>query len=133
MKHVTEHLTVHPIESEKPTAQSRQSFEVTPKGRAVWVAMSEAYGDGWIRKHGEKANFSWCRNLEKFSKEEIAEAVDYFQNHGGQFPPSLPDFISACRIPRDRAKGMQKRLATPEPDPELVEANLKKLKEIMAG
>lgn len=64
----------------------------------VWSAMTEMYGDNFIKKHGEVPTPIWSSMLKNMPIVRIKRGLRTTFNSGSDFPPSLPKFMEYCKM-----------------------------------
>jgi len=62
----------------------------------VWSAMTQMYGEAWIKKYGEKPNPVWTRMLKDIPLNRIQRGLRRTVEASSDFPPSLPKFAEYC-------------------------------------
>lgn len=62
----------------------------------VWSAMTQMYGETWIRKFGDSPNPVWRKQLEHISIPRIRRGLARVRDEGLEHPPSLPKFVEMC-------------------------------------
>jgi hypothetical protein len=62
-----------------------------------WEAMEEIYGKAWVKQFGDKPTQIWTRKLYELGVEKITIGIDELIYNNHKFPPSLPEFIRACK------------------------------------
>ena len=86
----------------------------------VWSAMTQLYGEPWIKKMGERPNEVWRKFLEQMPIHRIKRGLRKCVEEGSDFPPSFPKFAEYCsstfgeqteqpllpRAPRDEEKAL---------------------------
>lgn len=95
----------------------------------VWSAMTQMYGDAWVKKHGEEPTEIWRKLLSTMSEEQIKKGLRATFDSGNEFPPSLPRFAEYCKgapsLPEAKA------LPRPEGNYEVQMAAIDEMKKIL--
>jgi hypothetical protein len=73
-----------------------------------WAKMAVLYPGNWSKhfkteKQLALAMQEWGAELEKLTLEQIKTGLDRLKDKGGDFPPSLPEFVFLCK---DTTKGL---------------------------
>ena len=62
-----------------------------------WEAMGEIYGKAWAKQFGTEPAPLWTRKLYELGVEKIKIGINELIDNNYKFPPSLPEFIQACK------------------------------------
>ena len=62
-----------------------------------WAAMEEIYGKAWTKQFGTEPSQIWRKKLYQLGVEQIYIYNDELIDNNHKFPPSLPEFIKACK------------------------------------
>ena len=62
-----------------------------------WAAMEEIYGKAWTKQFGNEPSQIWRKKLYQLGVEKITIGIDELIDNNHKFPPSLPEFIRACK------------------------------------
>jgi len=95
----------------------------------VWYAMTQMYGEQWIKRYGEHPTELWRKMLKDMPVERLKRGLRGALEAHGDFPPSLPKFIEYCSIRFDEQHPTA--LPKPRPDPAKALESLKKIKHIL--
>ena len=96
----------------------------------VWKAMTQMFGDAWIKRHGESPRPVWVTQLSKLPDGKIQKGLRECADSGADFPPSLPAFLAMCRRQPNTLPEF-KALPRPWPDEEVATEAFDKLREIL--
>lgn len=77
--------------SGKPTAVSSDD-----RAFRVWAMLGEMYGAAFVAKYGASPGPLWRSEIAKLSDAELEAGIARLMDAGGAFPPSLPEFRTAC-------------------------------------
>ena len=109
-----------------------------------WTRMAEIYGHKWVSQFGEVCDLNgdlssaaqtWSQGLASIPMENISEGFSTLVKKGGEWPPSLPEFLAMCQ-PEKRLAAYHKMvtaLPAPRVDPQLVEDSLAQIRAILKG
>lgn len=99
------------------------------KADTVWSAMTQMYGEAWIKKHGESPTEIWKKLLAGMTETQIKRGLRATFESGNEFPPGLPKFAEYCKggaqLPEHRM------LPKPKGDPEKAMAAIEEMKRIL--
>lgn len=62
----------------------------------VWAAMTQFYGQKWIKEHGEHPPELWRKMLAEIEPHRIKRGVRKVFESGSDYVPSLPKFMEYC-------------------------------------
>lgn len=109
-----------------------------------WTRMAEIYGHKWVSQFGEVCDLNgdlssaaqtWSQGLASIPMENISEGFSTLVKKGGEWPPSLPEFLAMCQ-PEKRLAAYHKMvtaLPAPPVDPKVVEDSLAQIRAILKG
>lgn len=137
MKHVGD-LT----QPSEPSAPTRTTPKAIPQTwiAALFAKLQVRYGHKWSSFHptDEMASLAmdeWRSGLAGLTGEQIKQGLETWE---GEWPPSLPEFKQACigsqaGLTHNTAayKFSKKALPKPKADPEIVKAELAKMREVI--
>lgn len=89
--------------SNSPTSDETESFENTLSERRaakVWLRLREMHGDRFLREFGSQPNETWRAAIDRLSDDEIRQALKTLAEKGSPHPPTLGEFVAACRPPK---------------------------------
>jgi len=95
----------------------------------VWSAMTQLFGDSWIKKHGEKPPELWRKLLKDIPKERILRGLKRCTADHREFPPSLPKFMEYTAKTFDEV--YPPALPKPLGDPAIALKSLQEMKTIL--
>jgi len=115
-----------------------ESSTSSPRMVQVWVRFAEIYGHKWTSQYGDKYLESWAAGLSGLTAQELANGFRWcVTQRNDPWPPSLPEFRSACimgafdglpsgdeayRLGVDYASAVQYGRDVPETIPAIAEA-----------
>ena len=115
--------------AEEKDAKARVVGRNDSPAHIVWSAMTQMYGDQWIKKHGEEPSELWRKLLKDMPEEQIKKGLRATFDQGSEFPPSLPKFAEYCKgapaLPESRM------LPKPPGDPEKALEAIEEMKRIL--
>jgi hypothetical protein len=95
----------------------------------VWSAMTQLYGEAWIKKFGPEPTEVWRKMLIGIPNDRIKRGLRACVESGSDFPPSLPKFLEYCA--ERFGENDQQKLPKPIADTEMALASIEKMKEIL--
>ena len=96
----------------------------------VWSAMTQLYGEPWIKKYGEQPNEVWRKFLAEMPVHRIKRGLRRCVDEGSDFPPSFPKFAEYCS-PTFGEQTEQPRLPAAPRDEEKALAAIEEMKRIL--
>ena len=70
-----------------------------------WARMADMYGKRWYADYGDKPSKAWIDVLDRFTPNQIADALGRLTTASPQHPPTLPQFeqqlTTAVRVGRN--------------------------------
>lgn len=76
--------------------QKVASTPIKNEADLVWSAMTQFFGDQWVKRHGPKPTELWVKMLKNVSKERLHRGFRRIYESHAEFPPSLPKFMEFC-------------------------------------
>lgn len=116
------------VEDKDAKARVAEEQNKTP-AHMVWSAMTQMYGEAWIKRHGERPTEIWHKMLKGMSMDRLKRGLRATLESGSEFPPSLPRFIECCAKRFDEI--YPTALPKPKGDKELAFKALDEMKQIL--
>jgi hypothetical protein len=122
--------TQPPVASEPPTASIAD--RLTEQHIALlWERMTMIYGHKWTSNFGDKDDGTWLGGLCDVTPEQVVTGLEKCRTNADPWPPTLPEFRAMCR-PNTPAYHLPfKKLQKPETNPEIIERELSRMKQIL--
>ena len=124
------------ITSSPKTGAGASSMSTSPEPRAgrVWQRLAEIHGARFLKEFGSAPNESWKRAIAKLTDHEIVRGLTNLAEDGLQHPPTLGQFVAACkRTPPVRYLGVETPRLPHQVSAEQRRENLEKLRRLMSG
>lgn len=68
---------------------------------AVWTSLCEMFGSKFASNYGDKPSQMWAMSINGFKDYEIQRGLRKLLHKGSGTPPTLPQFIAACKYSED--------------------------------
>ena len=69
----------------------------TDRVSTTWTSLAEMFGSRFTREYGDSAPETWRRTIESLNDFELARGLRRLLQQGSGSPPTLPQFVKACR------------------------------------
>jgi hypothetical protein len=123
-------LITQPV-AESSTQQPKKSAITDEHIAHLWRFMVMFYGYRWLNSYGEADDGTWLTSLHDLTPDQILVGIDTCRLSGKEWPPTLPEFRAMCR-PNTPAYHLPfKKLQKPETNPEIIERELSRMKQIL--
>ena len=71
------------------------------KIETIWAALTDMYGSKFLSAYGEKPSQMWTVAINGFKEFEIQRGLRKLLHKGSGTPPTLPQFVAACKYSED--------------------------------
>lgn len=112
----------------KPSSTGNRSAWISTTIDRLWERFENRYGSLWMDRWAglpvARVKDEWADELVGFSGDVLRQA--FLATSDSRFPPTLPEFVAACRVAANPTRRPAEHLALPEPqaDPARVQAHL---------
>lgn len=86
------------IENYQPSSKSsEQPALLSDRALQIWSGLTEMFGKPMVDNYGSTPPRLWCETIGRLADDQLSRGMQRIGESPRRFPPTLPEFVEACR------------------------------------